>query len=404
VLVDHLVPDPLKIMANHRFRYRNKSWRLYKRAAGADATWSIMLSKHGRRKQRSTGAANIPAAETNAKKLIDAVLDQRWAALDDSKLRRVNVYPPLAEVFEVYINAPIDNSAKTREYNVSEARRVLQYVFGESFDVDQARLDIFNADLVRKFFNKALGEVKDMDQDVAQRRKRSMKSWFTHACGLLTPVACEHYRQAGMQVPSLLEFRDVVKARSFNRVAKVDYHPPAQAIVDATIEGWQTHPDRNLFLAVGLGLAAGLRAYEVSQAKWGWITEHAGRPAIEGKCRVKSTSGTVIVDLIGEYWDIIAARIDADKLKGGDDDFIIDGSPTERTEKVFRRVSAWMRGLGWNTQKTFHEFRALAGCRIAVEEGFTAAAIFTRHSDVSTMQRYYGRYVGMLLRRKRDQA
>jgi integrase len=104
-----------------------------------------------------------------------------------------------------------------------------------------------------------------------------------------------------------------------------------------------------------------------------------------------------VIDLpvIEEWWRRLQAiRAEQLSIANGDPDpFVLTGHQTERTEDVFRRVSAWMRKLGWKTEKTIHEFRAYVGSKVAMEFGIETASMFLTHADITTTLRFYGRYM-----------
>ncbi|MFN0130304.1 MAG: hypothetical protein ACKV19_26880, partial [Verrucomicrobiales bacterium] len=69
------------------------------------------------------------------------------------------------------------------------------------------------------------------------------------------------------------------------------------------------------------------------------------------------------------------------------------GNATYRGDALFDEISDWLRVLGWQTTKAYHEFRALAGCWVAMRDGLLVARDWLRHSSVTTTERHYGRYV-----------
>lgn len=72
---------------------------------------------------------------------------------------------------------------------------------------------------------------------------------------------------------------------------------------------------------------------------------------------------------------------------------IITGTETYRTDDLFRAVSAWLRGLGWETMKTNHALRAYAGSQVAMKYGIYEAQIFLRHSTVKVTEQNYSHFV-----------
>lgn len=82
------------------------------------------------------------------------------------------------------------------------------------------------------------------------------------------------------------------------------------------------------------------------------------------------------------------------------DAYVLDGTLTERQDLTFRRISEWMRILGWETQHHIHEFRAWAGCQIAMApggRGLLDAMVFMRHASFQTTEKYYGHHLKLKL-------
>ena len=79
--------------------------------------------------------------------------------------------------------------------------------------------------------------------------------------------------------------------------------------------------------------------------------------------------------------------------------FVLVGTQTERTAICFRRLSERMRGLGWQTTHHVHEFRAWAGCQIAMAAGndIRTAQIFLRHASFGTTEKFYGHHLKIKL-------
>jgi integrase len=62
-------------------------------------------------------------------------------------------------------------------------------------------------------------------------------------------------------------------------------------------------------------------------------------------------------------------------------------------DATFRAVSAFLRGLGWDTGKTNHELRKYAGSQIAMRYGIYDAQCWLRHSTVKVTEQHYTGYV-----------
>jgi integrase len=69
--------------------------------------------------------------------------------------------------------------------------------------------------------------------------------------------------------------------------------------------------------------------------------------------------------------------------------YILHGNMTERCDDVWRRLSAWMRSLGWDRRMSAHELRKLYGSEVASAHGIYAAQKLLGHKDANlTSARY----------------
>jgi hypothetical protein len=116
---------------------------------------------------------------------------------------------------------------------------------------------------------------------------------------------------------------------------------------------------------------------------------------------VKNGSGIVQVRAVDPFYSIMKRKIAEmkwapDPANSGPDavsDLIITGTVTYRTDDIFRAVSAWLRGLGWETMKTNHALRAYTGSQIAMKYGIYEAQMWLRHSTVKVTEQHYSHFV-----------
>jgi integrase len=109
---------------------------------------------------------------------------------------------------------------------------------------------------------------------------------------------------------------------------------------------------------------------------------------------VKNQSGVFVVPPIDPYWKLLNRRIDQQNWRGNGDELVLVGHVTERTDETFRRISAWMRALGWKTQKTNHALRAYSGSLIAMKFGIYRASAWLRHKSIKVTESAYSHFVG----------
>jgi integrase len=224
---------------------------------------------------------------------------------------------------------------------------------------------------------------------------RSANSTLRQARSLFSRDMLEYYeRHTTIRLPDISKF---LAAPGFKGVGKLEYHAPADAIIAKTFAALEklgaadaSASDRNIFVACWCALGFGLRASEIAKVRRNWFTEIDGAVWLAGSELAKNKKYPRVRAQLGA-WQKLAPLVK--DLAG--EAFVIQGTDTERKEDVFRRVSEWMRGLGWQTQHHVHELRAWAGCQIAEksERGLLDAQTFLRHAQYSTTEKFYGHHM-----------
>jgi integrase len=197
------------------------------------------------------------------------------------------------------------------------------------------------------------------------------------------------YRLAKLPLPASLH--DFLTLTGIKAPVKLDYNKPDDIILARTFQALPEleTKDPNLYVAIWLALGFGLRKSEVSEARGDWFSPVAGRMHCTLPTQKNGTEAGRI-EIQNGAWAHLAPHIEA----RGAVEYILTGHATERREEVFRRCSDWMRALGWQTQKAFHEWRAYAICSVAEHtRSLEYASKWARHADITTTQRSYGRYL-----------
>lgn len=351
----------------------------------ADAHWHVRLYQGGKETTRSLQTPNKAEATRRAKALRQAVRDQRWSALLQPVTAKSATIRQLVEAYRV---APLE--LQSQESNINCFR---QLVLAAGLHGDQPTTAL-GPKLITAYIAKITQDTQHLDQTAAARRRRSANSIINQALSLFTPAALAAYQDAGLHIPvdTLSSLRDTYKARRFRKVTKDSYNPPTDTTLSATLDTWRTHPDRNLYLAVGLMLAFGLRKAEVTAARWDWITLREGVPYLDASTRVKSGTGRLTVRPIDPHFRDLMTRAHAEGwIQPGET--ILQGSPTETSEGTFKRISAWLTQCGWETSKKSHALRAYAGSLVAMRWGIYQAQHWLRHASVSVTESHYAHFV-----------
>lgn len=363
----------------------------------------VRLRWQGRQVIRATGYSTLGDARRFGLALKKALADERTAALADSGLRRSPDQVTLGAVVAAFEGAPGDWTPHTRRGYVGGLRTLVETALGTTPAWDSHPVSILTADFVFRFRHAV--QVRSTGLDDARRAQlaRSANTALRSARALFSPHLLEHYRfSANLTLPSLIDFRE---APGFRAVAKDDYRIPSDELVRATLANLDatrdTHPDR--YAAVWLALGFGLRKSEAAAVRAGWFVRFNGRvhlelravvqPGTPGQESTATKSGAVCprIPVANGAWDRLGPVVEA--LAPDQHVLAPAGTDTYRGDALFDEISAWLRGLGWQTSKAFHEFRALAGCWVAMRDGLLVARDWLRHSSVTTTERHYGRYV-----------
>jgi integrase len=211
----------------------------------------------------------------------------------------------------------------------------------------------------------------------------------------------EFYHHNKIELPDSIA--GFITVRPFAKVEKSDYHPASDALLTQTfaaIEALVTAPENlgpdgkplpeklNEYLSCWLAIGFAFRASEIGCTKVGWFQSIGGSVWAVLDKRTKNKSFPRIKCQLGA-WAKIAPWLANRKA----DEYVLTGSPTERTETVFRRITALFKQLGWQTTHHLHELRAWSGCQVAIAFGLREAQVHMRHANYQTTERHYGHYL-----------
>jgi integrase len=349
---------------------------------------------------RNLDTVDKEEAETRLRKLVKSMKEGRFEVVELTKLRHEK-QTTLAELFEHYRRGARQVKDTTVKLNINAVRNIcrrvhfpdLQDLEASNQKIDQLSLSTLDGRLIRDWKQKVLDQVEaeDADEEREQQIQRTANSILRQARSLFAGELRDIYDDAGIELPDGI--RDFCDRPGFTNTGKTDYWPPSDIIIEKTFTQLDTLPvsiqagGRNMYLAIWLALGAGLRKSEIGECRNSWFITRDGIVFIRGDVLAKN--GTVPdVRLQLGAWEKIQPF-----LRGDAESYVLEGTATERHEDVTRRIGAWMRTIGWETQKTIHEFRAFAGSKIAEAEGLLAAQAFLRHRSYSTTEKYYMRYM-----------
>ena len=373
-----------------KFRVAGREFTLRQRTAGKFAPWYLVGTINGKRFNHALGTNEAETAKHVARvKFIQPALDQEWGLVAANKKRKH--WATVGELIQAWESFDLGGGERHRHAAAQALRLVLRRA-GVA-EPDAASAGILTGDTVVDYFASVmrLAEAQST-QKAAARVKRSGASMFNQAKSVLQPAALYCYRKAELPVPELTEFLGAARMmrKKILKGSEVVYEPPNWPLIDAVVAAWPKLENWNEFAAVALELAFGLRKSEVAQARWDWLVVRNGAWRCSGEADVKNQSGSLEVPALNPFWSTFWDRATAEGAQQRGPT-VLQGSPTERGSTTFRRVSAWLRSLGWAKQKTNHALRAYAGAEVALNFGTPEAQAWCRHDSASTTEKYYTR-------------
>jgi hypothetical protein len=333
--------------------------------------------------------------------------------IEDVRLRRRSA-PTLAQLYAHYDTAPVKAGTRARRLNKLSLNLLLRRC-GLPGDPAAIPITAITDPIARNWFAQARQQaLAAADQLEEQRIETTANSYFNQANSVFSALALDWYKQQGCYAPCLEAFSKTGRMLRFKARGKPMFRTASKPVVTKTLAAWATLTDnslfaalpvetayefrhstaRDVFLAVGHSLAFGLRRGEIDQARWSWWSTEPGYPVLSADgCRVKKRTGRLRVRALDPFFTTMQQRITAEDWRGADTDYIIRGHQTTRTDEIYRLVGAWLRSLGWHTNKTNHALRAWAGSQIAMRYDIYEASRWCRHESVETTESHYSQYV-----------
>jgi len=376
----------------HPFKHEGRGYCLKKRRQSQDASWCISMVYRGQRFPNYSLETNLAAvAVERAKAKISAWRGGDVVKQDALRVKRVSAR--LVECVEVYEA----NARSSGRPAPATARRVINclkwccrlalpgraWESMLSSDLDKGWLRAYEAAVVEHYLESGKQNEQARKQALA-KAATSGASMLNQARSLFRGAMLEVYEEAGLKVPETIhEWR---KGRREALQGKAsDYMRPSDALIAETfaaMDGLRAS-DPVAFKAWWLVVGTGLRGRsEATAAEWSWWQVVDGVPWLVTEFRGKG----------GERITVPVLAQAAERLGP----LRADGLILEGDAGVFNRLSAAMRGLGWETQKTVHEVRKFIGSKIAEQGGVLAAAQFLRHKDGGViLMKHYARYLNL---------
>lgn len=379
------------------FKAEGRRYSLVKRNRSADGAWWVDCVIDG---QRVTGSTQTNVAAAAAQRawshFIQPARQGRWEAV---RRRPGPQFAPLGVVLQTYVDLSVGKTAPaTVTNNLNAFRLVVRRGLGDDnmtlAAVDALSSAVLTGKLVGEFEEwmgrAALAHGRDLESN-----KRSVAGYLRHARSVFNRAIFPRYEEKDVRLPDLTPFlkRAVSKAVIQDRV------PPPPSVLAATLAAAERlrAEDRAAYVAWLLAFST-LRRGEISKMRWSWI--EAGSDGTKVRVPRKSKGKREAVLPLDA---LVARELEAYRgvrcqgLCPEEEAYVLpsprvgQGGPEAklRAQSIFLRVNAWMRGLGWTSNHTLHEMRALTLSQVRDEFGLDSAQALGRHSDQRTTQQSY---------------
>lgn len=317
-------------------------------------------------------------------------------------------YAAIGEIIRQYQDLAIGAvDAGTARNTISALRLVIRRGLGrdemKEDQVDAESTAVLTGKLVESFeafyVRRAAG-----DQVKEESAKRSVQSYLRQARAVFKPKRLKAYERAGLVLPDLQEFLEE-ETESPARQVKL---PPSDALLAKTFE--QAKIFRKLdppgYIAWLLAVCS-LRRGEIGVMEWSWLTRRSDVPGILVPAAVAKSK----VDRFVPIDSFVEQELN-EWRRNPENPANRETPPTEfvlphvrnvsrqevrlRASNIFKRVNAWMRGLGWETNHTLHEMRAYYLRQADQQHGIEVAQGLAGHADRRTTENNYigQRHVG----------
>jgi integrase len=368
-----------------KFEHQGKNYTLFKRPDASQNFYVHLQVKH-RRFKKALDTQDVDLAIKRACLFIDSLVDQKWLE-PAPQMHQENIFS-LEDIFCVY-RGIASISPRTVKTNILALLKIFERVEGRGRPSSSIQLCEVNRSLVTRYQDEAVRRycARAPKDDVSQReaRDRSLRSTRSAICqarSIFSKKASqnlvERYEEAGITLPaSISEF---VECKLRGRLAKGEYNVPGDDVIQKAFSEVEAllETDPEAYKGFWLAIGAGLRRKEIKFCRWDHIVERNGHWWVCGG--------------IGKNGQVINVPMQTAAYKKlapfrKQDGWIVN----ERSDRWAKRLSAWMRKLGWQTQKTLHELRAYIGSLIYRKDP-VAAMRFMRHKSISVTERNYVRY------------
>jgi len=379
----------------YRFKCDGKRYTLRKRQPGREAVWYIDTIIRGERIVRSLESNDAAvAAERAIATYIRPARAGRWSEVAGNKARQN--FSSIGELLTTYreIAAGLV-SPWTIKNNVGAFHAVVRRAVGSDDATDEKVDEMSTALLTGKLvadFEEWMARNAVVTGRNLESNKRTVKGYLRQARSVFNKDLLPRYPEKKLKLPDVKEFMNRRTAKPA-RAVKV---PPPDGLVDKTCtEAVKLREsDRAAYIAWLLAFYS-LRRGEIDKMEFSWVMQVDGQWCVRVPLISKSKAyrdvpvDETVVKELKEWRAIREKEKDSNLVLPGPAYLRGNTRGRLRCDSLFKGLSAWMRGLGWNGRGTLHALRAEYLRRIRRKFGLDAAQAIGGHSDSRTTEASY---------------
>jgi integrase len=346
--------------------------------------WYFTATIEGRRYFESLDTRDREVAAGRARAKREAIKGKKWDSLDSTRVKRQ--IATIGEICSAYETMMLDSGrirTITCQTNVATLLRMVSAV--ENTENPRAVSSSVLTGKFAKRYAAILAPEGGGSKDGENRIRRTIASNLVHARSMVRRKLWEDFKHAGIQLPDLSSFLDQFVTKN----PKLRYEMPPKELYEPTVKAGRALTG-NMALVWLMAYDLGMRAGEITAAKWDWIekedTPKGPRYWMVVKERPdftpKGISGKIPI-FDGVYVKLMAHQ------KPGDTFILTADHATDREDLTKREFSKWMRDLGWTSQKCAHELRKLRGCWWFSRFGMERTYKWLRHANMQTTLDHY---------------
>ena len=334
--------------------------------------YTAIESINGKRVWFATKTPNKRLAEKRAKAYFQALREENLAAAEKLMNRNPSsiTISDLLDLYEKLATVKAD----TRTKNIAKLKLILK----ETETPLTSQVNALTGRIISRFERQRHKAAKDVPS--LHTAKRTVAATVRQARSVFAKRMLQLYADEGFNI-DVSDFT----SRSVEQGPSVRYKAPKDGLAAKTLAASKKlrEDDPEAYKAFICEYFAGMRKNEVAHAKVSWLGDHSIHIQPDGDFDTKNSYDREVY-LAPDIWATLM------ELVGDQTDYILKGTKTERTDKVFRRLNAWLTDQGWtHTNKRGHELRKVYGSTVSKIAGIQAAQQLLGHMDIKTTDRFY---------------